>query len=50
MTCLIVKSIPEIERAMSIGNGNRKTAETEMNATSSRSHSIFTIYIETASL
>jgi kinesin family protein 3/17 len=33
---------------MNIGNNNRKTAETEMNATSSRSHSIFTIYLETA--
>ena len=30
------------------GTGNRKTASTAMNADSSRSHSIFTIYIETA--
>jgi kinesin family protein 3/17 len=42
-----VKSIPEIEKAMNFGTSNRKTAETNMNATSSRSHSIFTIYIET---
>lgn len=48
LTCIIVKSIPEIERAMAIGNSARKTAETNMNATSSRSHSIFTIYIETS--
>lgn len=47
LNCLIVKSIPEIERAMNFGTNNRKVAETQMNATSSRSHSIFTIYIET---
>ena len=50
LNCLIVKSIPEIERAMNFGTGNRKVAETQMNATSSRSHSIFTIYIETGEL
>lgn len=33
---------------MNIGNGNRKTGETAMNKDSSRSHSIFTIYIETS--
>ena len=47
LSCIIVKSIPEIERAMNFGTNQRKTAETLMNATSSRSHSIFTIYIET---
>lgn len=45
---LIVKSVPEMERAMNFGTVNRKTASTAMNATSSRSHSIFTIYVETA--
>ena len=44
---LIVKSIPEMEQAMNFGTRNRKTASTKMNADSSRSHSIFTIYIET---
>ena len=44
---LIVKSIPEMEQAMNFGTANRKTASTKMNAESSRSHSIFTIYIET---
>ena len=44
---LIVKSIPEMEQAMNFGTRNRKTASTKMNAESSRSHSIFTIYIET---
>lgn len=47
LTCIIVKSIPEIERAMNYGTTNRKTAATAMNNDSSRSHSLFTIYIET---
>ena len=47
LNCIIVKSIPEIEKAMNFGTDHRKVAETQMNATSSRSHSIFTIYIET---
>lgn len=33
---------------MEKGNLNRKTGETAMNKDSSRSHSIFTIYVETA--
>ena len=45
---LMVNSIPEMERAMNYGMSNRKTAATKMNSESSRSHSIFTIYIETA--
>lgn len=44
----IVKTIAEIEKAMLYGTNNRKVAATAMNADSSRSHSIFTIYIETA--
>jgi hypothetical protein len=43
----MVKSIPEIEKYMNFGTSNRKTASTNMNSESSRSHSIFTIYIET---
>ena len=43
---LTVNSIPEMERAMLYGMNNRKTASTKMNSESSRSHSIFTIYIE----
>ncbi len=45
---IIVKSIPDMESAMNFGTGNRRTAATLMNNESSRSHSIFTIYIETA--
>ena len=48
LTNVIVKSIPEIEKAMVAGTKNRKVGETAMNKDSSRSHSIFTIYIETA--
>ena len=48
LTWLMIKSIPEIEKAMLFGTNNRKTAETLMNNASSRSHSIFTIYIETS--
>ena len=48
MSTIIVKSIPEIESYMDTGTLNRKTGETAMNKDSSRSHSIFTIYIETA--
>lgn len=33
---------------MNFGTNNRKTATTNMNQDSSRSHSLFTIYIETA--
>lgn len=33
-------------RYIKIGNSNRTTAETQMNSESSRSHSIFTIYVE----
>lgn len=47
---MMIKSIPEIEWAMIYGTSNRKTAETLMNSTSSRSHSIFTVYIETSAL
>lgn len=45
---VIVKSISEIESYMEHGTNNRKTGETAMNKDSSRSHSIFTIYVETA--
>ena len=48
LTSVIVKSIPEIEKTMIAGTKNRKVGETSMNKDSSRSHSIFTIYIETA--
>lgn len=48
LTQVIVKSVPELERLLDAGVKNRKTGETAMNKDSSRSHSIFTIYIETS--
>lgn len=43
---VIVNSTKEMEKYMHIGNNNRATGETLMNKDSSRSHSIFTLYIE----
>jgi hypothetical protein len=43
-----VKSVPELEKILFAGMKNRKVGKTAMNAESSRSHSIFTIYIEQA--
>lgn len=42
----VVKSIAEINHVMQKGKANRSVGSTAMNATSSRSHSIFTIIIE----
>jgi len=44
----IVKSVPEIQKLMTLGFKNRSVGETAMNKDSSRSHSIFTIYVETS--
>jgi len=48
LTIYAVKSIKEIEHYMTKGSASRKTGATAMNDTSSRSHSIFTIYLETS--
>lgn len=48
LTMSIVKSIAELEKLMTIGSKNRSTGETLMNKESSRSHSIFSIYLETS--
>merc|ERR1712227_1016869 len=42
----VVKSASEIEHVMNVGNQNRSVRATNMNDHSSRSHAIFTIYIE----
>jgi len=42
----IVKSTSEMEKYMNLGNNSRTTGETLMNKDSSRSHSIFSIYVE----
>ena len=49
LTTVITKNVAETEKALFAGLRGRKTGETAMNKDSSRSHSIFTIYIETAS-
>jgi kinesin family protein 3/17 len=41
-----VKSVKDMQKWMNIGYKNRAVRATEMNANSSRSHSIFTIYID----
>jgi hypothetical protein len=48
LTTVILKSVNDTEKMLFAGMKNRKTGETAMNKESSRSHSIFTIYIETA--
>ena len=48
LTIMTVKSVKEIEDLMTQGTKSRHVGKTAMNAESSRSHSLFTIYIETA--
>lgn len=48
LTNVVVKTVPELEKLLNAGVKNRKVGETAMNKDSSRSHSIFTIYVETA--
>lgn len=47
LTNRVVNTVPEIEGEMDKGNACRKVGATAMNAGSSRSHSIFTMYVET---
>ncbi|KAJ3300041.1 Kinesin-like protein kif3a [Borealophlyctis nickersoniae] len=44
----VIKDVEEMDRLMSFGNKNRSVGATEMNARSSRSHSIFSITVEAA--
>lgn len=46
LTDLPVKSCAELLRYMRLGDGNRTTASTKMNDTSSRSHAVFTIMLK----
>lgn len=48
LSTLIVKGVTDLQQVMEVGQRNRSTAATLMNNESSRSHSIFTITIETA--
>lgn len=45
---LVVKTVEELQKVMNMGQSNRSVASTLMNNESSRSHSIFTMTIETA--
>ena len=50
LTKHIVKSLPEMLRLLQSGSTNRSVAETLMNQESSRSHAIFTIYVESSEM
>ncbi|KAI8817604.1 P-loop containing nucleoside triphosphate hydrolase protein [Fimicolochytrium jonesii] len=44
----VVKNVPEMEALMALGNKNRSVGATLMNENSSRSHSIFTVTVESS--
>jgi hypothetical protein len=48
LSAYVVKSVEEMDKYMDIGNNSRSVGATLMNATSSRSHSIFTITVESS--
>ena len=48
ITYVVAKGVQPLLDAIELGNKNRHTGATAMNAESSRSHSIFTLYIESS--
>lgn len=48
LATFVVKNVQEMDKLMDVGNKNRSVGSTLMNANSSRSHSIFTITIESS--
>ena len=46
LTSTVVKTTQEIDNVMQAGKKNRSVGATQMNQTSSRSHSIFSIVVE----
>jgi hypothetical protein len=42
-----VKNVPDMEKILAFGDKNRTVHSTEMNAVSSRSHAVFTLYFDT---
>uniref|UniRef100_A0A7S3DF42 Kinesin-like protein n=1 Tax=Palpitomonas bilix TaxID=652834 RepID=A0A7S3DF42_9EUKA len=46
LSAFVVKSVQEMDQYMETGNGKRSVGFTQMNADSSRSHSIFTVTVE----
>ena len=47
VSMFIAKNEDDIGRALATGNKNRVVGETQMNVDSSRSHCLFSIYVET---
>ncbi|PNH06269.1 Kinesin-II subunit [Tetrabaena socialis] len=47
LNAFVVKGVPELKNVLEVGRKNRSVGATAMNQDSSRSHSIFTITIET---
>eukprot|EP00201_Polytomella_parva_P015707 CAMPEP_0175058252 /NCGR_PEP_ID=MMETSP0052_2-20121109/11744_1 /TAXON_ID=51329 ORGANISM="Polytomella parva, Strain SAG 63-3" /NCGR_SAMPLE_ID=MMETSP0052_2 /ASSEMBLY_ACC=CAM_ASM_000194 /LENGTH=731 /DNA_ID=CAMNT_0016323611 /DNA_START=71 /DNA_END=2263 /DNA_ORIENTATION=+ len=47
LNIFVVKSVPELKNVLEVGKKNRSVGATQMNQDSSRSHSIFSITIET---
>ena len=47
VSMVVTKTVDDINRALDTGSKNKSTGETLMNKTSSRSHCIFSIYVET---
>ena len=47
VTMFITKSVDDLKKALIMGSKNRKKGETLMNRDSSRSHWMFTLYVET---
>lgn len=43
----ITKTIDDIQKVLATGNKNKTMGETKMNTNSSRSHCIFSLYVET---
>lgn len=50
LTNIVVKTVAEIDHVLEVGQGNRSVGATLMNQDSSRSHSIFSIVIETSEM
>ena len=48
LTAVVVKNAAEMEKVLSTGRKNRVTGATLMNATSSRSHAVFSITVESS--
>lgn len=49
LSTIVVNGVEEMDNVMNMGNANRTVGFTNMNATSSRSHSIFSITVESSS-